>query len=136
MRMAIRLLLLLIGVNHLLVTLLTFAAPHWFFTNIGYFPPFNHHFLADIGAFSAPLGVGLLVAARDPERHRLLIGLAALGNLLHSLSHLRDAHLHMPPHMPLAVGVTQEALILLTGLILLGIAARQPAQATQTEYAL
>lgn len=119
----VRATLVITGINHLLVTLLTFIAPMWFFTYVGYFPPFNAHFLADIGAFNAPLGVGLLLAARDPFRHRLLITLAAIGNLGHAISHLRDFHLHLPPNMPLVVGMTQQVLVLLIGIILLAIVA-------------
>lgn len=122
MQIVIRAALVIIGVTHLLVTGLTFAAPGWFFTYIAPFHPFNGHFLADIGAFNAPLGVGLLVAARAPARHRLLIGLAALGNLLHAASHVRDGHLHVPPAMPLALGLTTQLATLLAGVALLLIA--------------
>jgi hypothetical protein len=52
----------------------------------------------------------------------LPIGLAALGNLLHALSHLRDWDLHMPPHREAAAGLSQQILILLPGLLLLLIA--------------
>jgi hypothetical protein len=122
MCMLIRITLLLIGGSHLVTFTLAFFAPGWFFTNIAHFPPFNAHFLADIGAFNAPLGAGLLVAASNPVRHRLPIGLAALGNLLHALSHLRDWDLHMPPYMEAAAGLSQQILILLPGLLLLLIA--------------
>ncbi len=118
--------LALIGLNHLVVTLLTFVAPMWFFNNVGYFPPFNAHYLADIGAYNLPLGVGLLIAVSDPVRHRVLIGLAASGNLAHAFSHLRDFHLHLPPHMPVVVGVTQQLSILAMGLILLAIVGYLP----------
>jgi hypothetical protein len=116
--------LLVLGICHLLVTALTFLAPTWFFAWIAPFPPFNAHFLADIGAFAAPVGLGLLIAARAPARHRDLIGLAACGDLLHACSHLRDLRLHLPPYMGLGPGLAQEIALLLAGLILLGIAAR------------
>lgn len=115
--------LFVIGICHLLVTVLTFLAPTWFFAWIAPFPPFNAHFLADMGAFAAPLGIGLLVAVRAPARHRDLIGLAACGDLLHAGSHLRDLRLHLPPHMGLWEGLAQETILLVSGLILLGIAA-------------
>ena len=124
MRLVIRGVLSAIGAGHLIVFALAFFTPAWFFAHIAPFPPFNGHFLADIGAFNAPLGVGLLLAAREPERYRAVIGLAALGNLLHASSHLRDMDLHLPPHMTLAAGLTQQALFLLPGVVLLLIAAR------------
>lgn len=121
-RTLIQILMLAIGGAYLLTAAATFLVPVWFFAHVAPFPPYNPHFLADIGAFTAPLGVALLIAARAPERHRLLIGLAALGTLLHAVSHLRDLRLHLPPHMPMYAGLAQEALIFLTGLALLGIA--------------
>jgi hypothetical protein len=34
--------------------------------------------------------VALLIAARNPRQHRLLIGYAAAGSLVHTLNHLYD----------------------------------------------
>ena len=66
------------------------VAPTWFFDAIGNFSPFNRHYMGDVGAFLLPIGVGLLIAVRDPIRHRSLIGVAAAGSLLHTLNHLYD----------------------------------------------
>ena len=44
-----------------------------------------------MGAFQLALGAGLLFAARTPARQRLLIAIAAAGNLLHMLNHAYDA---------------------------------------------
>jgi hypothetical protein len=79
------------GILHLLVGLAMLLAPMWFFTTIGTFPPFNRHYTGDMGAFQLALGAGLLVAARAPARQRLLIAVAAGGNLLHMLNHAYDA---------------------------------------------
>jgi hypothetical protein len=79
------------GITHLLVGLAMLLAPMWFFAVIGTFPPFNRHYTGDMGAFQLALGVGLLFAARTPARQRLLIGIAAAGNLLHMLNHAYDA---------------------------------------------
>ena len=81
----------LAGVMHLLVGLAMLLAPMWFFVTIGTFPPFNRHYTGDMGAFQLALGAGLLVAARAPARQRLLIAVAAGGNLLHMLNHAYDA---------------------------------------------
>lgn len=78
------------GLGYLLAGLVQLLAPQWFFDNIGYFPPFNRHYVGDLGAFILPLGIGLLVAARNPPTHRLLVGVAAAGSLLHLLNHLYD----------------------------------------------
>ncbi|PNY79456.1 hypothetical protein [Deinococcus koreensis] len=94
MRRLIQSALALLGFSHLVVAALFMAAPAWSFANVAPFPPFNGHFLADIGAFNLPLGAALLLAARAPERQRTLVGLALLGNVAHAASHLRDAGLH------------------------------------------
>ena len=79
------------GILHVLVGLAMLLVPMWFFVMIGTFPPFNRHYTGDMGAFQLALGAGLLFAARTPARHRLLIGIAAAGNLLHMLNHAYDA---------------------------------------------
>ncbi len=66
-------------------------APEWFFSNVGTFPPFNRHYMGDLGSFLLPLGVGLLIATRDPLRHRSLILVTAIGSLLHAINHVYDA---------------------------------------------
>jgi len=78
------------GVFYALTGLALLFAPEWFFQNIGYFPPFNRHYAGDLGAFTLALGVGLLLASRDPAKPRLLIGVAAAASLLHSLNHAYD----------------------------------------------
>ena len=79
------------GIMHLLVGLAMLLVPMWFFVMIGTFPPFNRHYTGDMGAFQLALGAGLLFAARAPAQYRLLIGIAAAGNLLHMLNHAYDA---------------------------------------------
>lgn len=78
------------GVLYTFTGLALLFAQEWFFENIGHFPPFNRHFMGDIGAFTLPLGLGLLWAARAPQRHWLFIGVAAVGSLVHLLNHLYD----------------------------------------------
>src|SRR4051812_33280302 len=78
------------GVANLFAGAALLVAPVWFFQTIGSFPPFNQHYLGDAGAFLLPLGLGLLLALRDPRQHRLLIGMAALAGVLHTGNHLFD----------------------------------------------
>ncbi len=69
---------------------------------IGDFAPFNRHYIGDLGAFTAPLGIGLLVAARNPYAYRTVVGIAALANVLHVLNHLYDDWLNAswsPEHL-------------------------------------
>jgi hypothetical protein len=78
------------AVLYLLTGLAMIFAPQWFYDNIGNFPPYNRHFLGDLGTFTVPFGVGLLFAFRDPSRHHLVIGATALASLLHALDHLYE----------------------------------------------
>lgn len=79
-----------VGLLNLIVTLIMFSAPRWFFENVGHFPPFNRHYLGDTASFLLPLAVGLLIAARDPARYRLVIGMGAAASVLHTFNHLYD----------------------------------------------
>ena len=79
------------GVGYTLIGLALILAPLWFFDNIGPFAPYNRHYEGDLGMFLLPLGIGLLAAAREPHRHRLLLAVAAAGSLLHAGNHLYDA---------------------------------------------
>ena len=84
---------LLVGVSGALfvvVALLLLFAPRWFFENIGFYPPYNRHYEGDLGAFLFAIGAGLLYAARNPAKHRLIIAVAALGSALHVFNHLFD----------------------------------------------
>lgn len=116
-----RLTLAVLGTSHLVIGVLFFFAPAWSFETLAHFAPYNAHFLSDIGAFNLPLGLGLLLASSDPQRHRALIGLAAVGDLAHAISHLRDWHLHLPPHLPLALGLSLEISSSLLGILLLAL---------------
>jgi hypothetical protein len=85
------------GALNLLIALALLFAPQWFFENIGNFAPFNRHYEGDLGAFILPLGIGLLVAARNPSAQRTLIGLIALGSVVHVFNHVYDAALMQAP---------------------------------------
>jgi hypothetical protein len=86
----VRVVVVIAGISYLLAGLALVLIPEWFFNNIGYFPPFNHHYAGDLGMFQIPMGIGLLLAVRDPARHRLLIGVATVGSILHIVNHLYD----------------------------------------------
>ncbi len=101
------------GIVYLLTGLAQLVAPFWFYTYIGNLPPFNRHYIGDLGAFLLPLGLGLLVAAKNPRANRLLVGVAALASLLHAMNHLYDEIASPLEHAPL-----QSPLLLLFGLSL------------------
>ncbi len=90
MRTFVRGVVLVNGLLNLVTGLALLFTPEWFFNTIGNFPPFNQHYMGDAGAFVLAIGVGLLFAARHPDRHRSVIGLAAIGSILHVGNHLYD----------------------------------------------
>jgi predicted anti-sigma-YlaC factor YlaD len=75
------------GIFYVLAGVALLFAPDWFLTSVGPFPPYNRHYMGDTGSFTLALGVGLLLAARDPLRQRLLILVALIGTLLHTGNH-------------------------------------------------
>jgi hypothetical protein len=83
--------LLLAGTGSLLAGAALMLAPGWFFEHIGPYPPFNRHYAGDLGAFNVAIGLALLLAVRDPPGRHLLVGIAALGNILHAANHVHDA---------------------------------------------
>ena len=85
-----RLIVLISGIFYALTGLALLFLPTWFYTNVGTFPPFNRHYTGDVGAFALPLGIGMMLAWRDPRQHRLVIGVAAGVSVVHALNHLYD----------------------------------------------
>lgn len=69
-------------------------APEWFYQTIGTFPPFNRHYLGDAGAFLLPIGLGLLLAAREPVRFRAILVLGLGASWIHAANHTFDALMH------------------------------------------
>lgn len=85
------------GIFYTLVGLTMIAAPMWFFENVGHFAPFNRHFIGDLGTFTLPLGIGLLVASRDPLKHRLFLMVVLAASALHTVNHAFDALIAAEP---------------------------------------
>lgn len=85
------------GLVNVLAGLGLIVAPDWFVENIGKFPPVNRHFEGDIGAFIIPLGIGTMLAAREPVRNRLMVTVAAAASVLHALNHVYDAIIASAP---------------------------------------
>ena len=67
-----------------------FGVPYWFYQNLGYFPPFNRHYMGDTASFLLPLAVGLMIAAQNVARYRLIIAIGAAASIIHTLNHFYD----------------------------------------------
>lgn len=82
------------GASFLAFGLLAMAAPRSFFTSLAAFPPYNQHFIQDIGAFQIGLGAVLLLAVyrRHDTLATALLG-AGVGSLAHVVSHVMGSDL-------------------------------------------
>ena len=78
------------GIFYTIVGMALFFAPQWFYDNIGPYPPFNRHYEGDLGTILMPMGIAMVIAARNPAQHRLLFGLVVAGSVLHAVNHLLD----------------------------------------------
>jgi hypothetical protein len=84
-------LIALVGLADTLAGSALLLAPEWFFTTFGQFPPLNRHYMGDAGSFLLPIGLALLVTARDPVRYRPILLIGLLASWLHTLNHGYDA---------------------------------------------
>jgi hypothetical protein len=50
--------------------------PLWYYANVATYAPYSRHFMGYTGAFVLAQGVGLVLAARRLEQHRLLLGVS------------------------------------------------------------
>ena len=75
------------GLFYILAGVALLVAPVWFLETVGPFAPFNRHYMGDAGSFSLALGVGLLLASRDPLRNRVMLIAGLVGTLIHTVNH-------------------------------------------------
>jgi hypothetical protein len=89
-------------------------APHAFYANAATYPPYNRHFIHDIGAFQIGLGGALLAGVL--VRDALLAALVgnALGAAAHFVGHLLDRSLGGNASDPVTFGVLALGLVTLT----------------------
>jgi hypothetical protein len=93
-----------------------FFGPHSFYDQLAEFPPYNEHFIHDIGAFQVGIGVALALAAWRPRDALLAaLGGAAAGSGLHAIAHIRDHDLGGKDSDPYVFGLL--ALLALAGAV-------------------
>ncbi|MEX0682246.1 MAG: hypothetical protein WD904_06155 [Dehalococcoidia bacterium] len=77
-----------------------------FYDNIAEFPPYNRHFLHDVGAFQIAVGAGLLFALIwQGDAVLAALGGAAVGGTAHWIAHVVDEDLGGRSSDPYALGV-------------------------------
>jgi predicted anti-sigma-YlaC factor YlaD len=79
-----------LGSSQILISIWMVAAPESFFEHVGPFGTYNSHYLGDVAAFQAGIGVALLASLRWPalQAGALAAMLAAVG--LHLVNHIVD----------------------------------------------
>jgi hypothetical protein len=86
-------------------------APESFYAGVAVYPPYNRHFIHDIGAFNLGLGatLGFALALGDA----LLVALAgnAVGALAHFVSHTVDRDLGGQPGDPITFAIFAVVLV-------------------------
>jgi uncharacterized membrane protein len=85
-----RLLLIAFAAVQLVIGLLLWLTPGFFYDEIGPYPPRNDHYMADVATFYLALGA-VALASVSRERWRIpVLTLALVQYGLHSLNHLID----------------------------------------------
>ena len=92
--MIARAIVVIVGLGDVLAGAALLFTPCWFFDSVAPFGTYNAHFLGDAGAFLLPVGVGLMVAARDLSRFRSLVILGTAVSVLHFSIHLYGSLAH------------------------------------------
>ena len=82
--------LLVFAAAQLLIGVLQWAAPGFFYDHIGPFGARNDHYLGDVATFYLALAAAAFVAARRPSWRVPVLALALLQNALHTINHLID----------------------------------------------
>jgi hypothetical protein len=109
-----RILLIAFALGQLLLGLLLWLAPGFFYDEIGPYPPRNDHYMADLATFYLALGTAALVAVRRTSWRVPVLALAFVQYALHSLNHLID----IGGADPSWLGPANFASLLLTALLL------------------
>jgi hypothetical protein len=66
------------------------VSPHTFYTALGPFDVYNSHYIRDVSTFHVALGIGFLIALRNPSWCVPMLAVAAAQFGLHSINHLVD----------------------------------------------
>lgn len=87
-----------------------------FYENIAEFPPYNEHFLHDVGAFQIAVGAGLLLAlVWQGDAVLAALGGAATGATAHAIAHVVDEDLGGRSSDPYTLGIIAVLLVIAFG---------------------
>ena len=85
--------------------------PASFYAQVATFPPYNRHFLHDVGAFNLGLGAALALGLTRWPGHRVALWAAAFAAVLHAGSHFADQALGGNSSDPLVLSLIAVALV-------------------------
>jgi hypothetical protein len=86
--------------------------PRSFFDTVAMFPPYNEHFVHDLGAFQLGLGAAMLAGlAIRASLVAVLVGVV-VGSVLHAAAHVVDRHLGGQPTDPWMLGLFAALVVL------------------------
>ena len=91
--------------------LFAMLAPETFFNLVALYPPYNRHFIHDIGAFLLGLGGGLAFALTLTDALLVALAANAVGAVAHFISHVVDRELGGLPTDPVTMGVFALVLV-------------------------
>lgn len=93
--------------------------PRSFFDFLATFPPYNQHFVQDVGAFEIGLGVVLLLAGMAARPDALAVALlgVGVGAALHTVSHIVGNDLGGTPELDIPLLAALSALLLAGGAV-------------------
>jgi len=87
-------------------------APRSFFDTVAAFPPYNEHFLHDLGAFQLGLGAAVLGALAIRRSLVAVLAGVAVASVLHAAAHAVDADLGGQPTDPWVLGLFAALVVL------------------------
>ena len=84
---AVTTVLLVVGASQVLFGLMAFVVPGTFYDVVAAYPPYNEHFLMDVGTWQIALGAIAIYGARRTDWRVGLLALLALQYALPAISH-------------------------------------------------
>ena len=115
MRSAARIIAGIAAVFYLGVGVWAFAAPLSFFEKVGPYPPYNEHFIHDIGAFNLGLGAAAVAGLLFADALVAVLLALAVASVMHEIAHITDRLMGGHPSDPYTLG--GFAVIVLIGLL-------------------
>jgi hypothetical protein len=85
--------------------------PRSFYDQIAHFPPYNRHFVHDLGAFQLGLGTAMVLGLAGWDARRVVLWSAAVATVLHALSHWLDRDLGGRAGDPITLSVLAAAFV-------------------------